>query len=72
MLYRYDGEKAAAGDLSKITDADAISDYAKPAVAWAVVSGIVNGYPDGTFQPKNNTTRAQMAAIIARFDRIKA
>ena len=72
MLYRYDGEKTAAGDLSRIADADAISNYAKPAVAWAVVSGIVNGYPDGTFRPKNNTTRAQMAAIIARFDRTKA
>ena len=71
MLYRYDGEKAAAGDLSKIRDADAISKYAKSAVAWAVAGGVVTGFPDGTFQPKGNATRAQMAAIIARFDRME-
>ena len=70
MLYRYDGEKAAAGDLSKITDADAISDYAKPAVAWAVANGVVNGFPDGSFQPQGNATREQMAAIMARFDKL--
>ena len=68
MLYRYSGETGAA-DLSKITDADAISDYAKPAVAWAVANGVVNGFPDGTFQPKGNATREQMAAIMARFDK---
>ena len=71
MLYRYSGETGAA-DLSKIPDADAISNYAKPAVAWAVANGIVSGFPDGSFQPKGNATRAQMAAIIARFDRSAA
>jgi hypothetical protein len=71
MLCRYSGETDNAADLSKITDADAISDCAKPAVAWAVVSGIVNGFPDGSFQPKGSATRAQMAAIMARFDRAK-
>ena len=70
MLCRYCGETGAA-DLSRITDADTISDYAKPAVAWAVSNGIVSGFPDGSFQPKGNATRAQMAAIMARFDRAK-
>ena len=68
MLYRYSGETGTA-DLSKITDADAIADYAKPAVAWAVANGIVTGFPDGTFQPNGNATREQMAAIVARFDK---
>ena len=70
MLYRYSGETGAA-DLSKIPDADTISDYAKSAVAWAVANGIVSGFPDGSFRPRGNATRAQMAAIIARFDRAK-
>ena len=70
MLYRYSGETGAAGDLSKIKDADAISEYAKPAVAWAVSSGIVTGHPDGTFDPQGNATREQMAAIMARFDKL--
>ena len=71
MLCRYSGETGAVGDLSKIKDANTISDYARPAVGWAVANGIVSGFPDGTFQPKGNATRAQMAAIMARFDRAK-
>ena len=64
MLFR------SGGDLSKITDAGTISEYAKPAVGWAVANGIVAGFPDGSFQPQGNATREQMAAIIARFDRM--
>ncbi len=69
MLYRFSGAKDG-GDLSKITDAGTISEYAKPAVGWAVANGIVAGFPDGSFQPQGNATREQMAAIIARFDRM--
>ena len=29
---------------------------------------IVNGYPDGTFGPDKTITRAEFAAIAARFD----
>ena len=71
MLYRYAGADAGEGDLSKITDAASISEYAQPAVAWAVQNGIVTGMPDGSFQPQGKATREQMAAIIARFDRAK-
>lgn len=28
--------------------------------------GIISGYPDGTFRPKNNITRAEIAALITR------
>lgn len=28
--------------------------------------GLISGYPDGTFKPKNNITRAEIAAIFAR------
>ena len=37
------------------------------AVEWASESGIVNGYPDGTFRPKDPLTREQMAAIFHRY-----
>lgn len=34
-------------------------------IALAVESGIVQGYPDGTFKPDQPTTRVEMAAMIA-------
>ncbi|HAG08518.1 MAG TPA: hypothetical protein DCK87_02980 [Desulfotomaculum sp.] len=30
-------------------------------------SGLIEGYPDKTFGPKKNTTRAEAAVIICRF-----
>ena len=27
--------------------------------------GVINGYPDGSFRPEGNVTRAQMAKMIA-------
>ena len=35
-------------------------------------AGIINGYPDHTFRPKNAITRAEMAAITARIYRYEA
>lgn len=32
----------------------------------AVASGIISGYSDGTFRPKNNATRAESASMIIR------
>ena len=67
MLYRYSGEQAKSTDLSRFADQAAISEYARPAVAWAVENGIVDGMPDGTFQPKSSATRAQLATILTRY-----
>ncbi len=33
--------------------------------------GIINGLPDGSFNPKGNATRAQAAAIISRFLKVR-
>ena len=66
MLWRYDGSKTAADSL-RFSDAGTISAYARPAVAWAVETGVVGGMPDGTFQPKGTATRAQLAAILHRY-----
>ena len=70
MLYRYAGE-TGEGTLDGIADAAAISEYAKPAVAWAVKNGVILGDDKGNFNPKGNATRAEMAAIVARFDRLE-
>jgi hypothetical protein len=41
--------------------------WAYGAVAYAMDSGLVKGYPDGTFRPKSKITRAEGVAVIARF-----
>ena len=42
----------------------------KEAVRMLTGEEIINGFPDGSFQPQGNATREQMAAIMARFDRM--
>lgn len=34
-------------------------------LAHAVASGLINGYPDGSFKPENTLTRAEVAKIIS-------
>lgn len=48
------------------TDADDIPDWAKEAVGIALAKGVVGGYPDGTFRPQNNVTRAETASMVCR------
>ncbi len=50
------------------TDADNadISEYAKDAVIWNFDNGIMFGNDDNTFASKDNTTRAQAAAVFER------
>jgi len=38
------------------------------AVCTLTNGGLIEGYPDGTFQPNDPITRAELAAIICRFD----
>ena len=38
------------------------------AISTVAKMGIVTGYPDGTFKPNANITRAEFATIAARFD----
>ena len=65
ILYRTKGveEKNSLG----FKDSVEISDYAKDAVAFFAVHGIVNGFSDGTFRPAERCTRAQAAKIIYNY-----
>ncbi|MHA0855323.1 S-layer homology domain-containing protein [Paenibacillus sp. CMAA1364] len=47
-------------------DKDAIPAGAVGYVNVAVERGVVSGYPDGTFKPNKNVTRAEMAALLER------
>ena len=66
MLYRYAGSPKADGKLDSFSDAASVSSYAVNAMQWAVANGIVNG-SNGKLNPKNNATRAEVAAILMRF-----
>ena len=66
MLYRYAGSPKANGSLDSFSDAASVSSYAVNAMQWAVANGIVNG-SNGKLNPKNNATRAEVAAILMRF-----
>jgi len=55
------------GATSLFTDHNSISDWALADVLAIQAAGIITGYPDGTFAPSNTATRAEVAAIFARF-----
>ena len=47
-------------------DSQEISDWADEAVKIAAAYQLISGYPDNTFQPQNNTTRAEAAALLSK------
>ncbi|MGI6549436.1 MAG: S-layer homology domain-containing protein [Syntrophomonadales bacterium] len=47
-------------------DSNSISGWAKTAVATAVDKGIINGYPDNTFRPQGNATRAEAVTVVVK------
>lgn len=72
ILYRYmnyNNLDTSAGDNTNVlsySDSFAMSEYAVPAMQWAVGAGVMNGNGDGTFAPANNATRAEAAAVFVR------
>lgn len=58
----------AAGDggAENFADAGDIPEWAAAGVGYLVQRGAVSGYPDNTFRPSNNVSRAEAAAIICR------
>ena len=70
VLWRLAGEPAATQDCA-FPDLGSPNDPAASwyldAVAWAAEAGIVNGRPDGTFDPKGAITRQELATMLYRF-----
>lgn len=71
ILYRYAQLKGyitgTPADLSAYTDADAVSPWAREAMAWAVAEGIISGTGENTLSPGTGASRGQIAAVIMRF-----
>lgn len=68
ILHRLEGAPAAG--TGGFTDVPADM-YCASAVAWANANGIVNGYGNGKFGPRNTITRQQLAAILYRYAEFK-
>ena len=66
VLYRMAGQPAVSAYASPFTDVAPDQWYA-PAVTWAAATGVVTGYPDGTFQPNAPVTRQELVALMHRY-----
>ena len=68
MLWRYLGEPAASGNAAAaFHDAASVSDWAKPAMQWAIANGIIGGKGNGMLDPSGIATRAEVAQIFMNY-----
>ena len=52
------------GTVNSFTDESSISRWAVMAAKDVAAYGIISGYPDGTYGPKNNINRAEAATML--------
>ena len=74
MLYKYlqvSGIELKADADRTYADFASVAAYAKEAVSFCAASGLVTGFEDETFRPKNTATRAQVAQILMRLDQLR-
>lgn len=57
---------AVPSQVPEFADAAEIPPWARAVLNTVVGAGIVTGYPDATFRPAKNITRAEAASIILR------
>ena len=71
IMFRYAQYKGMDAITSEenlyFTDSGEISEYAVSAMNWAVGTGLMKGKSTTTINPKDNATRAEIAAILQRF-----
>ncbi len=75
ILMRYAQYKGAdvtpSGDISAFRDSGSVAPYAADAVKWAVGNSYIGGVTSDTIAPKSGATRAQVAAILMRYNENK-
>ena len=69
ILWNLEGnpEDGTPLDYTDVTDAN----WFAPAVRWATGSGILQGYGNGKFGPKDTLTREQLITIVYRYAQLK-
>lgn len=72
ILYRLDGgeNQDGAGWTASFADVPAIRWYSG-AVNWAARNGVVQGKGDGKFEPYDNISREELAAVLYRYAQYK-
>ena len=65
--YRYAGSPKTTENLEAFTDSKKASKYAKPALCWAVETGILSGKGNGILDPQGKATRAEVASVLMRY-----
>ncbi len=72
MLYRMAGQPTpwSGSLLGNYSDGGDVQPYAQMAMQWALDYGIVTGYEDGTLRPGNPATRAEVCAMLLRYDEL--
>ncbi|MBS5145045.1 MAG: discoidin domain-containing protein [Butyricicoccus pullicaecorum] len=70
-LYKFAGQPKSSGNASAgFQDGAQVSDWAKSAMDWALQEGLIQGAGAGSLAPKQQATRAQVAAILMRFEQL--
>lgn len=80
ILYNYTkqfapGSLTATGSLAGFPDVASVSSWARTEMAWAVGNGLISGTGSGSvayLTPQGSATRAQVAAILMRFEQAMA
>lgn len=67
VLWRLAGTPAPGGSLDAFSDGDAVSGWARDAMAWCVEQGILKGSDNGTLESTRTATRAEIAVILYRY-----
>ncbi len=70
VLHRLEGCPEAQNPEIPFSDVQS-DDYYAQATLWAAENSIVSGNSDGTFRPKKEITREQLAAILYRYAQYK-
>ena len=74
MMYRYAEhlglDMSVSNTSPDFADSANISSYARTAVAWAYEKGIMTGKTGGRIDPAGHASRAEVAAVIARFAKL--
>ena len=71
ILYRYAAHRGSSvgsrADLRRFIDGGSVSGFASGPMAWAVAEGLLFGRDGGRLDPQGKATRAEIAAVFARF-----